>query len=62
MFVKRSSFSSLKFGGKGDDGEALPGGEALLAVDEQRVGLDLQIVLQAGLVHQQILRSKWLDN
>ena len=47
--------SDSQFGGKGDDGEALPGGEALLPVDEERVGLDLEVVLQAALVHQQVL-------
>jgi hypothetical protein len=51
-------FPALKFGGEGDNWEALPGGEALLAVDEQRVRLDLQVVFQAGLVHQQILSNR----
>ncbi len=51
-------FPALKFGGEGDNWEALPGGEALLAVDEQRIRLDLQVVFQAGLVHQQILSNR----
>jgi hypothetical protein len=37
----------------------VPGGEALLSVDEERVRLDLQIVLQASLVHQQVLKSRF---
>ena len=35
-----------------DDGEALPRGQTLFPVDEERVGLDLEVVLQTALVHQ----------
>ena len=35
-----------------DDGEALSGGQTLFPVDEERVGLDLEVVLQTALVHQ----------
>ena len=45
----------LKFCRQGDHGEGLPHGQALLPVDEQRVRLDLQVVLQAGLSLQQPL-------
>ena len=41
-----------------DDGEALPRGQTLFPVDEERVGLDLEVVLQTALVHQQVL---WTD-
>ena len=41
--------------GERDDREALPGGQTLFPVDEERVGLDLEVVFQTALVHQQVL-------
>ena len=38
--------------GERDDREALPGGQTLFPVDEERVGLDLEVVFQTALVHQ----------
>jgi hypothetical protein len=47
----------LKLGSKGDNGEGLSHGETLLPVDEERVGLDLEVVLQPRLRLQQVLHT-----
>jgi hypothetical protein len=54
---KRSSLFWLN-GGEKSFMALVPGGEAFLSVDEERVCLDLQIVLQASLVHQQVLKKQ----
>ena len=46
---------SSQFRREGDDWEALPGGETLFPVDEERVGLDLEVVLQTALIDQEVL-------
>ena len=55
----RPVWENLKLCGERHNRETLPGRETLLAVDEQRVSLDLQIVLQTSLVHQQILENRF---
>ena len=44
-----------EFGGQGLDWEGLPHAQALLPVDEEGVGLDLDVVLQPGLVPEEVL-------
>ena len=56
-FENKHNISNLKLCGEGDDREGLPHGETLLSVDEQRVGLDLEVVLQPCLLLQQALRD-----
>ena len=56
-FENKHNISNLKLCGEGDDREGLPHGETLLSVDEQRVGLDLEVVLQPCLLLQQALRE-----
>jgi hypothetical protein len=58
--AERSSLFWLN-GGEKSFMALVPGGEAFLSVDEERVRLDLQIVLQASLVHQQVLKKTGLE-
>ena len=44
-----------ELGGQGLDREGFPHAQALLPVDEEGVGLDLDVVLQSGLVPEEVL-------
>lgn len=59
VFAALSLSHCLQLGGQADDREALPGAQALLPVDEEGVALDLEVVLQPGLVDEQVLVSRF---